>query len=190
MSKASKRKSPRKRLSRRALLVIVCCAGVAVAAGLAVGLWLGRAERPPEEGTEVGMLAPDFTLEDLQGNTVNLSDFRGRPVLLYFWQSDCPDCRVAFPEMIELFQLYEGEGLALVTVSLDQDEDSMRSYVEENVPPGPVNLWGSYDEAMDVIRLYGSPWVPHAVLFDRQGMIRFRGTHPRLPMEPDVEDVL
>ncbi|MFO8034522.1 MAG: redoxin domain-containing protein [Candidatus Bipolaricaulota bacterium] len=186
------KKQGKKRHTARASrkLLVGIGGGIVLAAALAVGLWLGLAEPLPPMGPEEGKLAPDFTLEDMEGNPFTLSDLRGRPVLLYFWQTNCPDCRVVFPDVIELFQLYEDQGLELVTVSLDHDEDTLREYLEENVPAGPVNLWGSYEAAMDVIDLYGMPYVPHGVLIDERGIIRSRGTHPRMPTEFDIEDIL
>ncbi len=159
-------------------------------AALAVGLWLGLAERLPPVGTEEGELAPDFTLDDLDGEPVTLSDFRGQPVLLYFWQTNCPQCRHAFPEVIELYELYSDRGLTLVTVSTDHNEDTLRAYLRENVPPGSINLWGSLEEAMEIIDLYAISTVPRAVLIDRRGVIRLRADHRRMPTEFDIEEVL
>ncbi len=164
--------------------------GLVIAAALGAGLWLGLSGGPPPVGLEVGMRAPDFSLDDLDGQTVRLSDFRGRPVLLYFWQTNCPACREAFPTAIDLAQTYADDGLALVTVSLDHSEDTLRAYVEAHLPEGVYTLWGSYEEAMAVIDLYGMPHVPHPLLIDRQGVIHFRGSHVRLPMDVHVQEIL
>ena len=77
------------------------------------GLAAGKAE---------GMAAPDFALADLRtGKTVHLSDFKGRAVLLNFWATWCPPCKVEIPWFVELQKQYEAQGLTVVGVILLDD---------------------------------------------------------------------
>lgn len=67
-----------------------------------------------------GKPAPDFELKDLDGNTVHLSDLRGKAVVLNFWATWCPPCRTEIPWFIELQEKYRSQGLQIVGVSMDE----------------------------------------------------------------------
>jgi thiol-disulfide isomerase/thioredoxin len=66
-----------------------------------------------------GVLAPDFTLESLDGKTVRLSDFRGKGVLLNFWATWCQPCKIEMPWFAELQKKYGPQGLQIVGVAMD-----------------------------------------------------------------------
>ncbi len=81
-------------------------------------------------GTAVGQQAPDFALVDLKtGNTVHLSDFRGKAVLLNFWATWCPPCRVEIPWFIDLQKQYASQGLQVIGVAMDDaGRDSIENF--------------------------------------------------------------
>jgi len=62
----------------------------------------------------------DFTLPDVEGNLVQLSDLRGRPVLINLWATWCHPCRVEMPSMNALYKDYHPKGLALLAIAIDQ----------------------------------------------------------------------
>ena len=64
--------------------------------------------------------APAFDLQDLNGKSVKLSDFKGKVVILDFWATWCPPCRAEIPHFVELQNEYRDKGLVVVGVSLDQ----------------------------------------------------------------------
>lgn len=68
---------------------------------------------------DAGKAAPDFALEDLSGNTVNLSASKGRVVLLDFWATWCPPCLMSIPELVGLQHKYRDQGLEVIGISLD-----------------------------------------------------------------------
>jgi peroxiredoxin len=66
-----------------------------------------------------GQLAPDFTLQSLDGKSVRLSDFRGKAVLLNFWATWCQPCKIEMPWFVELQKQYGPQGLQVLGVAMD-----------------------------------------------------------------------
>lgn len=153
---------------------------------IAVILFLTTNRQPPI-GTEIGLTAPDFTLENLDGVAISLSGFRGRVVLLEFWQSTCPACRRAMPHQKELYERYKDKGLVWVGVTLDHDPDVARAYLEETGFLDQITLWQSFDDAMDIVDLFAVELVPRVFVIDRRGIIRYAGTYPDQPQTSDIE---
>ena len=73
---------------------------------------------------EVGGGAPDFTLPDLEGNKVNLSDYKGKVIILDFFASWCPPCRQEIPDFIKLQDAYSSKGFTVIGVALVNLEDA------------------------------------------------------------------
>lgn len=87
----------------------------------------GKAEGAQQTTTEVdqphmlGKMAPDFTLKDLSGKKVSLSDFKGRPVLVNFWATWCGPCKVEMPWFEQFHKQYAAEGLEILGLTDDAD---------------------------------------------------------------------
>ena len=154
------------------ILVLI---GAVVVAAVIIGL-LPKGEEPPR-------LAPDFSLVSLDGETVHLSDYRGRIVLLDFWASWCKPCTRTFPALHEVYEDFSDRGVDLLVVSLDRSEEASREYLEENGFPTENVLWGSLAEARAIKELYGVRGIPKTFLIDRDGFIRFSG----YPLHLDAE---
>ncbi len=69
--------------------------------------------------------APDFTLLDINNNTVNLSDFHNRVLLINFFATYCPPCRMEIPDFVKLQKLYEKEGFSVIGISVDDNPSSI-----------------------------------------------------------------
>src|SRR5437763_10436558 len=77
--------------------------------------------------------APNFSLKDATGNTVNLADYRGKVVLVNFWATWCGPCEVEIPWFIEFEQKYKDQGFAVLGVSMDDDGwKSVKPYVAKH----------------------------------------------------------
>jgi len=75
--------------------------------------------------------APDFTLRDMNGHPVRLSDFRGKAVVLNFWATWCPPCRREIPWFIALQKEYGPQGLQVIGVSMDDGgRDAVEAFVK------------------------------------------------------------
>ena len=104
---------------KRNPLALVVVAFV-VALMLYVGLHMARRSgRLPTPRITRSTVAPDFSLESLEGKTMRLSDFRGKAVLLNFWATWCGPCKIEMPWFVELQQKYGSQGLQVVGVAMD-----------------------------------------------------------------------
>ena len=131
------------------------------------------------EAPKIGALAPDFTLKDLAGKTVRLSEFRGKnPVFLNFWASWCPACREEAPENNRLHQRLKPKGLQFLAVSIDASStafDDVRKFMKEfGLSFSPL-----LDSDGKVYHLYGVTGIPTTFLIDRSGKIVAKEVGPK-----------
>jgi len=120
---------------------------------------------------EVDHVAPDFTLPDLEGNQISLSTYKGRVVLLNFWATWCPPCRLEMPTMEKAYRKYRDKGFEVVAVSVDAGpKSSVKSFLRELDLSFQVLL----DPDMETLRAYRGFSLPMTVVIDRQGVIRSR----------------
>ena len=131
----------------------------------------------PATGYRVGNRAPDFALTSLDGQTVTLSSYLGRVVILDFWASWCTPCRISMPDLYTLWKDHEDSGVVFLGVSLDRSESDAVAYIESKSYHGFVPLYGSYSAAANVARQYGVSGIPRTFVIDRSGVIRF-ADHP------------
>ena len=71
---------------------------------------------------KAGSIAPDFNLNDLSGNYVSLKQYRGSIVLLDFWATWCPPCRISIPELVDLQRRYKDKGVVILGISTDNPQ--------------------------------------------------------------------
>lgn len=126
---------------------------------------------PPPAGAADGRkLAPDFELERNDGATLQLSDLRGRVVLIDFWASWCGPCVRAMPELLEVARDYAESDFQVVGVSLDSNRQAFDEFQRKRDMTFPQYFDGKKWNN-DVARLYGVRGIPRTVLLDRQGRI-------------------
>ena len=119
--------------------------------------------KPPRPGEK----APDFTLNDLDGKAVSLSDFRGKVVLISFWASWCGPCRVEIPHMIKVYDELRDQGFEILAVNLREDSGRVRAFVSEYDMRFPILL----DPQGKVGGAYFVRGIPTSVFVDREGII-------------------
>jgi len=113
--------------------------------------------------------APGFALKDISGNTVTLSEYKDRVILLEFWATWCPPCKASIPELIELQERYKKKGFTVIGVSMDTVQDvnmDLTEFVRSYRINYPV-LRG--DE--NIARLYNVNALPVSFLIDKKGRI-------------------
>ncbi len=117
---------------------------------------------------EVNRLAPDFTLVDLEGNQVTLSDFRGKAVFVNFWATWCPACRAEMPEIEAVYQEYKDKDVVVIGVDIMEAEDVVRQFVEQ----GGYNWIFILDATGAVSNDYNIAAIPTSFFIDREGVIQ------------------
>ena len=111
----------------------------------------------------------DFTLQDLDGNDVTLSDFAGQVILLDFWATWCGPCKFEIPGFIEMYDAYRDQGFQVLGFDVDEPVATVRAYADQMGMNYPV-LMGAGRE--DVQEAFG-PLIglPTTVIIDRSGQI-------------------
>ncbi|MFF2090153.1 thiol-disulfide oxidoreductase ResA [Paenibacillus sp. NPDC058174] len=111
---------------RRPVQIVILLA-VLIVGGYAIGTSLFAAK---EDGIpKVGGTPPDFTLVDLQGNTHQLSDYKGKAVVINFWGTFCPPCVKEMPEFERQFAKWKDEGLEILAINLSEDTLTVNNFV-------------------------------------------------------------
>lgn len=120
----------------------------------------------------IGHPAPDFTLTDIAGNTVRLSDFRGKTVLLNFWAIGCPPCRAEMPAMEEVYQEYKDKDVVIIGVDLDGPVSVVGDYVRDYVEVNGYSWTFVIDTTYEVAEDYMVNLIPSSFFIDKDGVIR------------------
>lgn len=127
-----------------------------------------------KEGT-AGRTAPNFILENLYGDLVELSEELGEgPILLSFWATWCKPCIEELSEMKKIYKEYEEKGFKLFAISTDNERTvaKVKPFVKSKNYKFPV----LYDTNSEVARLYYARAVPFSVLIDKEGKIVYSHT--------------
>ncbi len=149
---------------------------------LALCLLLATAAGPARAGEEagdewVGKPAPEIALQDLDGKSYRLQDFRGKVVWLNFWGLRCAPCLREMPALQRIYEEYRSEGLVLLGIDVDGvDAEFVRKQMEGR--PDLKKLGVTFPILADPeflsIDAYGLMGAPLNVMIDKKGVIRFR----------------
>ncbi len=115
--------------------------------------------------------APEFTLEDLKGSEISLSDLNGKVVMLNVWATWCGPCKREIPDFIEAYEQYKDKGLEIIGISIDTiSQSKVLKFTEKYKINYPVAMTTS-----KLNKDYG-PFraVPVTIIIDKKGKIRHR----------------
>jgi peroxiredoxin/outer membrane lipoprotein-sorting protein len=130
-----------------------------------------------------GKAAPDFTLKQLDGKTVSLSDLKGSVVVLDFWATWCPPCRAGLPHIDKVAKERSADGVKIFAVNLQEDATQIQPFMQQNNLTLPVLL----DSDGAVAGKYLAESIPETVVIDKKGIVhKVIG----LPLFPDEEKAL
>ena len=129
------------------------------------------------KGTKIikeGDQAPEFTLKSMDGKSVNLSQFRGKAVMVHFWATWCPPCVDEIPTLEKLYRTLMGSNFEMLAISVDDGGDAVRSFMQRNKLSLPVFL----DPGKSVSASYGTFKFPETYILDRNGRVRYKMIGP------------
>ena len=118
-----------------------------------------------------GTAAPEFVLNDMDGNAVKMSQFRGKTVVLIFWASWCPDCRAEVPALKELQAKANPAKVAFVSISFDRTEEAWKKYVAENDLGGVQLFDAAGKKESKVGNAYKVKWIPSLYVIGPDGKV-------------------
>jgi peroxiredoxin len=125
---------------------------------------------------EMELIAPDFRIQDLDKNTVELKNFRGKPVLLFFWTTWCPFCLKELKTLNKTSVELSKKGVELLVINTSEREHNARRVAKNYNLSFRVFL----DEDGSVADAFGVYGVPTFVLIDKNGNLVFSdNTFPR-----------
>jgi thiol-disulfide isomerase/thioredoxin len=124
--------------------------------------------------TSVGAKAQDFGVLTPEGDSIRLSSFKGKYVLLDFWASWCKPCRDANPELMKIYKKYKSKGFEIFQVSLDKTKEAWINAIRTD------GLWWKHGSDLKfwdspVAKLYGVESIPCSFLIDKEGVLMAKG---------------
>jgi len=152
------------------------------AVSVALALLLGACSRTSTLDSKREQ-APNFSLKDAAGSTVNLADYRGKVVLVNFWATWCGPCETEIPWFIEFEQKYKDQGFAVLGISMDDDGwKSVQPYVAKHKINYRIVIGSEV-----VSQQFGNiDSLPTSFVLDRQG--RIAANHVGLVEKKDYQN--
>jgi peroxiredoxin len=171
----------------------------AIPAGVSL---FGRSETP-EAGAAPGAVVPSFcdgkqkpanlgfTVKDMSGRDVKLSDYKGKVILLNFWATWCGPCKIEIPGFVELYNGYKDRGFVVLGISTDDSPEQLRKFAREMNITYPVLVGSDRTDITD--DAYGPMWgIPVSFLIGKDGTIchRYMGLATKEQLERELNVLL
>jgi len=122
-------------------------------------------------GARVGEPAPDFKLQNLDGQYISLSDLRGKPVLLNFWATWCKFCRYEMPYLQQVYEEWSDKGLVVLAINIGESHSKAKRFLQTHNLSLPVLL----DTKANVAQRYNiRGLLPTTFFIDKDGTIQVK----------------
>ncbi|MBI4842717.1 MAG: TlpA family protein disulfide reductase [Nitrospirae bacterium] len=141
----------------------------------AAALYMSPENKKFEEIAAVGSPAPHFELRDSNGKAWNLSELKGKAVLISFWATWCVTCKAEMPYKAQLSETLKGSPIVMFGILYRDDPANLPSYYSKN----RVTFTTLIDEGNSLAKLYGITGVPESFLIDKEGILRERFVGPK-----------
>ncbi len=142
-----------------AILVMILTTGLVITGCIA---------SPEPTPTTVTNAAPDFQLQNLDGQSITLSDLKGKPVILNFWATWCGPCAFEMPYIQEIYDERSGEGLMVLAINWGESASQVEQFMQNHNLSIPVLL----DTKKVVAQKYGIRAFPTTFFIDKDGIIQ------------------
>lgn len=144
------------------LLLTLCVTGLVLAAVVA-GILLSEEDTRPERK------APDFSLTLLNGDSVQLSDYKGKPLFINFFASWCLPCREEIPALVKIQQEYEPKGVSFLAIAIDDTEKDVKNFIKRLGFSFPVG----HDKTGVVKEAFGVYGLPTSFFISKESTINY-----------------
>ncbi|MCB0281545.1 MAG: TlpA family protein disulfide reductase [Calditrichae bacterium] len=121
-----------------------------------------------------GKQAPLFKGTDLDGKEINLTDYRGKIVLLDFWASWCGPCQQELPFLVDLYSDHQNDDFVVLAVNIDNEKENMMRFLKKKYATRVFPV--IFDSEKAIPPLYDLQAMPTSFFIDKKGMIRFTHT--------------
>jgi len=114
--------------------------------------------------------APNFTLQDMDGESHSLSDYQGKIVIINFWATWCPPCRAELPSMNRAWKKVKDDNIEMLAINVGEGEDTIFTFLGDNPIDFPVLL----DETGDMIKTWPVRGLPTTFVLDSEGRLVYQ----------------
>ena len=132
--------------------------------------------------------APGFILEDMDEETFNFNQLRGKVVVLNFWATWCPPCVREMPSLERLYQKFKDKDFTVIAINQMEDGDTVFAFTGQ-LPVDPT-FTVLFDKTSNTSRQYRVNGLPTTYLIDKKGMIRYRAIGGREFDHPKIEKII
>lgn len=134
----------------------------------AVLLLLGKPSKPAAGPLQIGRPLADFSLSDINGHTVSLSDYAGQWVLINAWATWCPPCKAEMPDLNAYYQAHQGQGFVILAINAGDPADAAADFAQQKGLTFPVLL----DPEMSLLTSLGVQSFPTSILVGADGVVK------------------
>lgn len=154
---------------------------------LLAGAWYYYTTRLPRYGA--GESAPDFSIATETGDSIRLSNFRGKMVMLHFWGAWCPPCRKENPELARLYGMFHDKGLEVISIAIERNPAGWKKAIEKDGINWPMHFMEPGDFSGPVATLFNIHSIPAVFLINPKGQIISANDSPEV-MEKLLQEQL
>lgn len=161
---------------------------VSLIAGLFYSIYTNFLLNKETVGQDQNQTAPDFTLHDIHGNEIKLSDFQGKGIVLNFWATYCPPCEKEMPYLNKVYQEYKEKGIDILAVNAKEPRVIVSPFASEKKLSFPILL----DRTGAVVDTYNISNLPVTFFIDENGVIieKFSGELTEGKIRSSVKSII
>jgi peroxiredoxin len=136
--------------------------------------------------------APDFTVQDADGNNVSLSDFKGKPVVLNIWVSWCPFCKAEMPDYENMYREYKAKGVIFMMINQTDGKKETTSTAKKFLKENNYTFTAFFDTKYAASEAFGVSTIPDSFFINKDGKIvsEFHNSIDASTIKKNIEAIL